>query len=238
MTDETIVAPDAATQNPAPEVTTDETVETNEAPVETPETKPELSAAEKEAKALRRRVDRLTQQKYQMAAELETARHRPEQPQDDDGQLTARIQSEARKLAAEMTKKQSLEQRSASIEAELKKAVGDGLPDFYDELQSAGPAATVFLQTAFELDDAAKVLAHFAGDRDELDRVLQMSPVKQAAFMGRLSARLETEKSAPKTSSAPKPLSPVKSSATAGMPDPSDTERYIAWRREQRSKQR
>ncbi len=220
MNEENQVSPDAETQNPAPEVVETPEVTTPEAEVQEPqeEAKPQLSDAEKEAKALKRRIDRLTQQKYQLAAENENLRTRPveqidqtQEPQFSQARFDAEVQRRAEQIAQGQTTAKKLD----SIDAELKKAAGASYDDFVDELQSAGKSATVFLNTALELDDATKVLTHFVNDRDALDEVLRMSPVRQAAYMGRLSARLETEAGKPKVSTAPKPLTPLTSRGTS-----------------------
>ena len=220
MTIENLVPTDAETQNPAPEVVETPELTTPDADGLEPqeEAKPQLSDAEKEAKALRRRVDRLTQQKYQLAAENQNLRTRPaeqidqtREPQFGQDRFDAAVQQRAEQIAQGQTTAKRLD----TVNAELKKSAGESYDDFIDDLESAGSAASVFLNTALELDDASKVLTHFVNDRDALDEVLRMSPVRQAAYMGRLSARLENETGKPKVSTAPKPLTPLTSRSTS-----------------------
>lgn len=221
MTTENQVPTDAETLNPAPEVVeTAPEVTTPDAEVKEPqeEAKTQLSDAEKEAKALKRRIDRLTQQKYQQAAEIEHLRTRPVEQidQTQEPQFSqARFDAEVQRRAEQIAHGQTTAKRLDSVNAELKQSAGASYDDFIDELESAGKAASVFLNTALELDDASKVLTHFVNDRDALDEVLRMSPVRQAAYMGRLSARLETETGKPKVSTAPKPLTPITSRGTS-----------------------
>jgi hypothetical protein len=245
-TQETIVAPDATTLNPASEVTeTPEIVTPEEAVGQEPqeEAKPQMSDAEKEVKALKRRIDRMTQQKYQLSAENETLRRQPaeqtRQEQPDFSQLTpAQVDALIEQRADERLSSQTQMQRTSVIDAQLQKKVGAALPEFYAEIQSAGKAGASLVNAAIELDDAADVLAYLSKDSDELDKVLALSPIKQAAHLGRLSARIEAEKSAPKRSNAPIPLSPVKGAARSSEPDINDTARWIKWSNEQDANKR
>lgn len=222
MTLENTVSTGEETQNPTPEIVEPPEVTTPDAEGQEPQQeKPQLSDAEREAKALKRRVDRLTQQKYQLAAEVENLRRRPAAEQEDRRQEPidpATFDAEVQRRAEQLARQQSTAQKVDLIEAELKKTVGASYDDFIDELQSAGPAARVLMNNALELDDSAKLLAHLAGDREELDRVLRLSGTKQAAYLGRLSERLETKKT-PAVSTAPRPLTPI-TSRTASRSSP------------------
>lgn len=246
MNEETIVAPDAATQNPAPEaIETPEIVAPETAEGQEPQepAKQELSDAEKEVKALKRRIDRMTQQKYQLSAENDNLRRQPaeqprQEPQDFSQLTAAQIEALVEQRANERLSSQTLNERTGKVDAQLQKAIGADLPGFYEEIQAAGNAGASLVKAAIELDDAADILAFLARDADELDKVLALSPIKQAAHMGRLSARLEAEKSAPKRSNAPAPLTPVKGSAKSSEPDINDTARWIAWSNEQDANKR
>lgn len=245
MNQETTVSPDAETQNPAPDVVETPELTTPEAEGQEPQevAKPELSDAEKEVKALKRRIDRMTQQKYQLSAENDSLRRpaeqtRPTQEQYTPDQLDAYVNNEANKRAATIAKDQVAGQKLQTVEAALRKSAGAAYNDFYEDLSSAGPAAGVFLNTVMELDDATGLLSHFVKDRDALDKVLQMTPLQQAAHMGRLSARLEAEKTTSTRSNAPAPLKPVKGGAVSSEPDIGDTSRWIKWSNEQDSLKR
>ena len=221
MTLETNVPTDASTEISAPETVETPEVTTPDAEGQEPQQeKPQLSDAEREAKALKRRVDRLTQQKYQLAAEVENLRRRPAAEQDDPKQepidpkqLEPLIERRAREIAQEHSQQQRLD----TVNADLKKSLGASYDDFIEELSSAGSATPVLLRNAMEMDNSTQILAHLASDRDELDRVLRMPPIKQAAYMGRLSERLESKK--PAVSTAPRPLTPI-TSRTASRSSP------------------
>jgi len=217
MTIENTVPTDAETQNPAPEVIESPELITPDAEGQEPLVEPpELSDAEKENKALKRRIGRITQQKYQLQDELQTARNLPaeqqRQTQEPQQYTQQQYDSDVRKAAQELNRGQSMNQKLDSVEGKVRKTVGEAaFNDFYEDLKSAGEAAAILLETALELDDSEKVMTHFVNDRDECDRVLQMSPKKQAIYMGQLSARLATR---PSINSAPKPLTPINSRGT------------------------
>ncbi|MBI2725403.1 MAG: hypothetical protein HYX42_04050 [Polaromonas sp.] len=248
MTTETQVASDAATQINAAELAqTLEVAKPEAADGQAPQEeakdesgdKPQLTPAEKEAAAKQRRIDRLTRTTYEMRAEtnllreqLERLQSRPvEQP--DQTQETPLTQAEFDKRvtarAQEMVSNQTTGQRADAVEAKLKKSLGDGLKDFYGDVEAAGPAGKSLLRNAIELDEAADVLTYLGKNPDELDKVLELSPARQLAHMGKLAARIELEKTAPKRSSAPTPLTPVKGGSTSTEPPISDTKRWIEW---------
>lgn len=239
MTTETIVSPDAETQNPAPEA-----IETPE--IVAPETEgqepqddkpPQLTEAERKIKLDQRQIDRLTARKYKLTAEVEAMQSRlVEQPRQQTDQFTpdeldAFINTEANKRAGTIAKDQVHSQKMDKVEADLRKSAGAGYQDFYDDLKSAGQAGSVLLGTAMEMDDSSRLLSYFVNDRDALDKCLDMTPIQQAAYMGKLSARLDADK--PTRSKAPTPLTPVRGGAVSGEPDINDTARWIKWSNEQ-----
>ena len=238
MTEENQVVSDTTTQNPVPEaIETPEIVAPETEGQEPPEPdKPELSDAEKEVKALKRRIDRMTQQKYQLSAENQSLRRPAEQPSQQTDQFTpdqldAFINSEANKRAGSIAKDQVQAQKLDTVEAALRKSAGAGYQDFYEDLSSAGQAGSVLLGTAMEMEDSARLLTYFVNDREAFDKCLDMTPIQQAAYMGKLSARLDADK--PTRSKAPTPLTPVRGGAVSGEPDINDTSRWIKWSNEQ-----
>ena len=154
---------------------------------------------------------------YDKLPTYESLRTRPVEQRDPKPEQydDARFDAEVQRRAEQIANTNSTAQRLDSIEADVKKAIGDTYDDFIDDITSIGkkPAAA-FMTTVLEMDDSAKILAHLAGDRDELDKVMKMTPVRQAAYMGRLSVQLETDKT-PKVSTAPKPLTPLTSRTTS-----------------------
>jgi len=243
MTIENQVSPDAETQNPAPEVVETPELTTPDADGLEPQEvePPPLTQAERDAKNSKRSIDRLTARKHKLTEQVEAMQDylaeqrnpRPDQtrePQFGQDRFDAAVQQRAEQIAQGQTTAKRLD----TVNAELKKSAGESYDDFIDDLESAGSAASVFLNTALELDDASKVLTHFVNDRDALDEVLRMSPVRQAAYMGRLSARLENETGKPKVSTAPKPLTPLTSRSTSRQSSPLGDEDMVRQIRQSR----
>ena len=247
MTTETIVASDAATEINAPEVAKKLEVATPEVGVQEPqdakeEVKPQLSPAEKEAAAKQRRIDRLTRERYQRDAEneqlrreVEQLRNRPDEQQDNstgqrltDDQARRAIEVRAR----ELVETQSIYQKTDVVSKKLEKALGADLDDFYGDIKAAGVSGVSLVRSAIELDSPAEVLAFLGKNPDEMDKVLDMNPNKQATYLGRIEARIEAEKKQTPRSSAPTPLTPVKGSASSNEPDMANTAAWIKWSNE------
>lgn len=248
MTTETIVASDAATEINAPEVAETLEVATPEVEVQEPqetkeEVKPQPTPAEKEAAAKQRRIDRLTRERYQREAENDQLRREverlqnrtAEQTDEDTGQrLTA---EQAKQLievrAREIVESQTIYQKTDVVNKKLEKALGADLDDFYGDIKAAGESGRSLVRSAIELDSPADVLVFLGKNPDEMDKVLDMNPNKQAAYLGKLEARIEAEKKTPERSKAPTPLTPVKGTAASNEPDMANTAAWIKWSNEQ-----
>lgn len=249
MTTENQVSPSEETQiNPLEVTQTQELVkpETTESlePQDKTDEKPELSEAEKDARAKQRRIDRLTRNQYESRAEIEQLRKALErqQPVERIGQGEPLSHEQIEEIVAKRVNQQvtaqTMNQRTAQVDKELQKSLGADLNNFYDDLKQAGRAGASLIEAAIELDDSSKVLAYLAKNPEEFDNVVELTPLKQAAYLGRLSAKLEGEKAQPTRSSAPAPITPVKGTATSDEPDINDTARWIAWSNKQDARKR
>lgn len=210
-----------STENQSTPVVEGEALPEQAVPAETPESAPEPQddPRDKTIKRLERRIHRLTARVYE-------ERGRQSQPQPerveraepegvDPAEVQRLIDLEAQRKAQELVEKRFITERADSLEKSLQKTLGDRYAEFYAELQSSGQQGAALLRAAIELEDAADVLSELAQDPDEFDRVLEMTPTRQAAYLGRVSARLEAKKTAPKVSQAPKPLAPIKPNASS-----------------------
>ncbi len=216
-TTETTVAP---TEALAPEQVIAEAATTAE-PLEQPATEqPTEDKDDKAVKSLQRRLGKRTADYYREKAareqlEREVAQKQPEgEPGQPDAQAVRRlIEQEATRIASEKERASKVD----AIERDLRKNVAD-YDEFYADLASAGPAAASLLDAVVELDEAPKVLAHLAQNREELYTVLEMTGTKQAVALARIVAKLEAVP--PKVSAAPKPITPVGSrSGPSGLDD-------------------
>lgn len=213
--------------------------------VETPaggEGKPEPTEAERQAKALQRRVDRLTRERYQLRAENENLRTRS-QPQAADEQETLtpeEVDRRAEEKARAMTEAQRVNDRCNEI---AKQGEKEFKADFDKALKEVSSIAPLFdaktgkpeplMQAILETDEPHKVLHYLGMHPDVAEEIADMSPLRAARKLGQIERDMAT-KPEPKPSNAPKPLSPVKAAAAGSSPDPSkDPEGWAKWRNEQ-----
>lgn len=237
MTTESQAAPVEAAQIPS---TDPATIAPAQAEPGTPEgavepQKPELTAAEREAKALKRRVDRLTREKYETQAELHQLRQRPAEPQESATQLT---EQEVNRRAHQIAEEKAFTDRCNDIARVGTK----DFPDFMDkfaELSAEIPTfkdnrPTPFMEAILDSDSPAALLHHIASNPDLADELADLSPRQQVRRLALIERDMGAKEAPPKPSNAPKPIQPVKPTATAGGPDPGkDPEAWIAWRNAQ-----
>lgn len=171
----------------------------------------------KAVKSLQRRLGKRTADYYRLKAQVEQYERELSQRGDkvdiEPDTVQRLIQQEAEKLAATKEKVSRVE----AVERELRKEVSD-YEDFYADLASNGPAAAKLLEAVVELDEAPKVLAHLANNREELYSVMELSGTRQAVALAKIAARMEVQP--PKVSTAPKPVKPVGTKAgPSGLDD-------------------
>jgi hypothetical protein len=224
------------------------------------EAKKEKTPEQREIDRLRRRVDNLTRQKYELRAAAPAAAPQQQQPSqaDDDepvtltrAELQQRIAEQAKQLAPTMREQQAEVERRHAVVTSLAKEWG---PEKFDTLSAELDEAFGGLadrsgmpkpatDAIFQADNPKDVIEYLTDpdNADEADRISKM-PALQA---GRAIARLEDKlagakaKSAPKPSNAPQPLEPARGGGVPnGMPDPSNTKAYIAWANAQDRAQR
>jgi hypothetical protein len=228
-------APAVASETPTPEVaqvqaTITPEADTQDAPgEETAEaktfTQDELNdivkkeKARAEAKAERRvlkALERLTpqqqpaQQQFQAPQDARPTRLNGEG--DDayldrltDWKLDQRDRASSQQKAQEQT--QTIAKKTENMYAEAAK-----LPGFDREEFDALPLTPVLAETLIDSDQAAQLMAYMSAHPEDVARIAALSPARQAAEIGKLETKLAT---APKTSKAPAPISPIGSRGSA-----------------------
>lgn len=223
MTTENQVSPDADTQNPAPELTNENPdvvnpdVEDEQKPSEAPE-----DEAAKALKRMQRRIDKRTADVYRERAEKEQLaqrvaelERRQAKPQDDEPQPEVDanvIQTKALTLAQEIAQQQKFQENVASV---LK--AGKALPKFDEACNVLNEELpfyergrpTPFLAAVLDFDAPAQLLHHLGTNPDLAAELADLTPTRLVRRLDAIEREL-TEKAKPKTSSAPKPLDPVK----------------------------
>lgn len=135
-----------------------------------------------------------------------------------------------RDRASNQTKTQAeqkvLADKTEKMYAEAAKIPGFDRVDF-DEL----PLTSTIAEALIDSTVSAKLMAHLSANPDECERIAALKPARQAAEIGKLEDKLA---SAPRTSKAPAPITPVGQRGSAnsnGDPSKMSMDEYIAWRK-------
>jgi hypothetical protein len=230
-----------------------ETVENADKPTDPAPVKSDAETAEEaKQRAIQKRFDKLTREKYEAKAKadfLEEIIRQQQQPQtgrQQDGKPTkakfandedfvealtdwklAQRDHQFRDQEAQRTQQTVAQKRDALLAAAEE---NDGFDR--DEFARKVPVTEVMASAILDSDIGAKLVIHLNANPDEAKRIALLPPARQAAELGKLEAKLLTAP-APK-SNAPKPISPVGNSPVSSK-DPSqmsDAE-FANWRRQQ-----
>lgn len=232
---ETQVSPDAETQNPAPEV-----AETPE--VATPEVEPQEDTgdphddADKALKRLQRRIDKRTADVYRERAEKEQLARRVAELESRDEQKPEQkpnpviSEEQIRAQAREIARIERFNEQCNAIVEKGKKLSGfdDALVAVVSEVgplidQKGGP--TPLMTVILESEKPHELLHWLGTNPDKAAELADLTPTQMARRIDRIERDMAAK---PKTSSAPKPLTPVKPQASSGAPSDSDsTEDWI-----------
>jgi hypothetical protein len=244
----------AADEQPKPDAAaqTEQTAEGKEPPKEGEGEQPakkEKTPEQREIDRLRRRVDNLTRQKYELRASVPQAQQERTPQAGDDEPLTL-SRAELQKMVAEQAKQLApsineqravIEHRQGIVKALAKEwgqeefdAKASELDEVFNGLADAQGRPKPATDAIFEADNPKAVIEYLTDpdNADEAERIARLPAVRAGREIARLEAKLEAEKAKakPKPSNAPKPLEAVKGGGVpAGMPNPSDTKAYIAW---------
>lgn len=243
MTEETTVhSTSQEGESTQPDVTTlDQSTSTAE-----PETLTEEQQAEKSkdpnAWAVKRIGD-LTRQRHEAERKADTAlqesaRYRLLLEEMQKGNGTPPVQTPGEqpdidalveKRATQKAQEQAVHERGVTVA----KVGAETFPDFTQAVQTldALGITTEQVQNLLGMDDAHAVIYHLGKNPEEAARILALSPLQQGRELERLSAKAPKAPAPKAVSDAPKPITPVESSARSHK-SPADmtTEEWMAWR--------
>lgn len=231
--------PEVVSGEPAPETTavaplTDETQ---------PPADEKAADADKAAKALQRRIDRLTREKYELRAELEHSR-KPKQPDEDHPLTTDDVETRAQQIAREMREAEQFNARCNDVfdkGTKASKKFTESLKAVTEEIGAAFDAKgkpTPVMAAILDADEPHKVILYLAEKPDLAAELADLSPSRQIRRVAQLEREMG-EEAQPQTSNAPKPPQPVKTGGgSTAAPDPKDTARWIAHENEKLLAQR
>jgi hypothetical protein len=230
------------------QTTTTEPAETQEvAAPEGEHHEPVVDDAAKALEATKRRIDRLTADKYRTKAENEQLRAERQQLQ----QQLAALQGEPDKEQPRLTEQDIQRHAREIVEVERFAAKCNDIADqgkkafkgeFDAALKTLAQAAPLFnqqgrpepLMQAILTTDKPHEVLHYLGTNPEVaEDLADMPPLQQARKLALIERDL-AGKNTKQTSNAPRPLQPVKAAAGSGEPDAkADPEAWIKWRNKQ-----
>jgi len=227
-------------QEATAEVESAEPVENEEATT-TPEDEGQRAQdPDKASKALQRRIDRLTREKYQLKAENEQLRAPKDQADDKEHLTEDEVETRAEARAREIAELKQIEAHCNKVFDEGLKANKDfakAVRSLADEIgepfdKKGRPTAT--MAAILDADKPHALIQYLADNPDIAGELADLSPSKQIRRIVQIEKEMG-EESKPKPSSAPKPATPVNSGATTGTKDPATMtdKEFAAWRREQ-----
>jgi hypothetical protein len=210
--------------------------------------KKEKTPEQREIERLRRRVDNLTRQKYELRATAPQQPQQSNQANDDEpvtltrAELQKYVSEQAQRLAPEVTEQQAEVQRRQGVVASLAKDWGEEkfntlaaeLDEAFGGLADRSGAPKPATEAIFESDDPKAVIEFLTDpdNADEAERIARLNPVQAGKAIAKLELKLAEDKAKakPKASNAPRPIEAVRGGGVPkGMPDPSNTKAYIAW---------
>ena len=250
--DQTSAAPNAEPHQPEPQ---------NEG--EPKEPKPEPTPAEKEAKALKRRIDRLTRGKYQSEAQIqqlqaELAQYRAQQVQQPGGEGHQPIHQPQQQHQPDLRQQAQEVLRMERINARCDDVVDAGeaaYPDFKAKvvelshelpLFGQGGAPQPILEAILEADNPAALIYHLGSDPDLAAELADLSPRQQMRRLMKIEAQLSADPTKQPSASAqqpprdlskaPPPVNPNRAASGSPSKDPAamtDAEWWASQRKSQ-----
>lgn len=246
MEQEQVVAPGAETQNPAPEPTQTPDVVNPETATEAEaqQAEPEGDEADKSLKRMERRIAKRTADLYRERAEKEQLARRLSEL---ESQVNGKEQDQPQQRTEDV---ESLVQRQVAIRAFADRANGiveagsKANADFLDtvkelarevgEFVQRDGAPSAFMEVMLEVaDDPAKLMYHLGKNPDIAEDLAELPKYKLAKRLASIERDLG-ESSKQKTSSAPKPIEPVRAAASdSGLRSDLSTEEWMRRREKQ-----
>lgn len=226
-------------------------------------------AAAKRAKRVQKRIDQLTKQRHEALREAEKLREENQklkeqqtvQPPADDPRPSfdeyasvEQYQQEYDQWARRQAKREAeaTQQPSSGQSVEEQEAIdrienaaieaSDRYPDFEQVVYDPKlPLTQEMVRAAAETDHVADVLYHLGKNREEAQRLSQMSGTSLVREIGRLEARLEgNPQGQDQSTSAPDPIQTVQGSRAKREPRPSEmsVDQWMEWRQKQLAEKR
>jgi len=188
-------------------------------------------------KAYRETLERLVPQQQQPQAQPTDGRPTRSQYANDDDYVEA--MADWKIAQREQSFKQQQQQRQAQATASKTETIyakASEIPGFDREAFDELPLTPAIAAAIVDSDVPEKLMHYLSTNPDEVAKIAQMNPIRQAAAIGKLEAKVS---SAPQVSKAPEPIKPIGGNK-GGSKDPSEMTdaEFAAWRRRQIAQRR
>lgn len=195
--------------------------------------------AKAEAKAERRvlkSLEKLTPQPQPMRQEVQQVEQRPSRRdgESDDDYLDRLTDWKLEKRDRDAQQARAAEQsRSTLDKTEKMYAEASKIPGFDREDFDALPLTPTIAQALIDSDVTPKLMAYMSSNPDEVSRIANLSPARQAAEIGKLETKLASQPV--KTTKTPPPITPVGggNTSTRSLANTNNMDDYIAMRKKQ-----
>lgn len=242
--------PDTADQL---ETSTEATGQEGEEQDEQPK-KPEKTPEQRELERARRKIDRLTKQKYELLSQVQNRSSTPSQggaesdesAHDDVVTLSRadydrRVREEAERLAPTLQQQRTVEEQRRTVVQNLAQTWGQerfdevaaDLDDALGGLADVSGKPKPATEAIFEAENPAALIEYLADpdNAEQAQRLASMSAVKAGIEVAKLEAKLaaKRDEAKPKRSQVPPPIEGLRGQGTPSQSVPTDTKAYMKW---------
>jgi hypothetical protein len=223
--------------------------------------KKEKTPEQREIDRLRRRVDSLTRQKYELRAAMPAPvpqQQQSSQADDDEpvtltrAELSRRIAEQAQQLAPTMREQQAQAERRHGVVTSLAQEWGQEkfdnlsaeLDDAFGGLVDRSGVPRPATDAIFEADSPKDVIEYLTDpdNADEAASISQMSALQAGRAIAKIEQKIEAAKlsSKPQPSNAPAPIEPARGGGVKVEKDPEKmgTKEWMEWRNAQVAQRR
>lgn len=187
----------------------------------------------------RKRIDQLTWEKNEERRKREALEaqlnQKPLEGEDGKQLSQADVDRIAEQKAKQIAAQQSFNQK-CNATAEAGKDKYNDFDDAIAILGQVGLSSPQFLDIATDLPNSHEILYHLGKNPDEAERLLNLTPTKQAMELARLEAKLSVapvQKQISKVAAPIKPLGGNTAGTHIGDAIPDDDDEYSKWRAKQ-----
>lgn len=215
--------------------------------------KPEKTPEQRELERARRKIDRLTKQKYELLHQVQNRSSQgqstgAESPAEHDDVVTLsradlerQIRAEAEKLAPTLQQQRSTDEHRRSVVEKLAQTWGQerfdevaaDLDDALGGLADGSGKPKPATEAIFEAENPAALIEYLADpeNAEHANRLASMAGVKAGIEIAKLEAKLaaKREDAKPKRSQVPPPIEGLRGQGAPSQSVPTDTKAYMKW---------